>query len=183
MANMAQSYVFVMLDLDVPPVAGNTTRRVLLHAMETGFKPTSQRMTNNTVLLATSDKGPAPYLPPGPPATDTMAHRYVQLLFAQPSKLNVQASAFSDTQARFNFEIASFAKTMGLGEPVAGNFFMVDGKAGAGGASGTAKASGTARATGGGSRETTQPFTGTAGRMDLPMGLAGLMGGLVLAAV
>ena len=177
-ANTAQSYVFVMVDLDVPPAQGNSTRRILLHAMETGFKPTQQRMSNNTVLLATTDKGPAPYLPPGPPATDTMAHRYVELLFAQPASLKVQASDFADTQARFNFDVASFAQKNGLGEPLAANFFTVDGRAGAG-----ASPSGTATTSGGIARNTLQPFEGSAGRVDLSLGLAGFMGGLVLAAV
>lgn len=172
----AQSYVFVMLDLDVPPAQGNTTRRILLHAMETGFKPTQQQMNNGTVLLATSDSGPAPYLPPGPPATDTVAHRYVELLFAQPANLNVQASDFANTQARFNFDIVSFGQENGLGEPLAANFFTVDGRAGA-------SASGTATTSGGIARNTLQPFEGAAGRVDMSFGLAGLMGGLVLAAV
>jgi hypothetical protein len=173
---MAQTYVFVMLDLDVPPAQRNTTRRILLHAMETGFKPTQQRMANNTVLLTSTDTGPATYLPPGPPATDTMAHRYVELLFAQPTTLNVQASDFADTQARFNFDIVSFGQQNGLGEPLAANFFTVDGRAGAG-------ASGTATTSGGIARNTLQPFEGAAGRVDMSMGLAGLMGGLILAAV
>jgi len=165
-----------MLDLDVPPAQGNTTRRILLHAMETGFKPTQQRMTNNTVLLTSTDQGPAPYLPPGPPATDTMAHRYVELLYAQPAQLNLQASDFADTQARFNIDIESFAQQHGLGEPLAANFFTVDGRAGA-------SASGTATASGGIARNTLQPFEGAAGRVEMSLGLAGFVGGLVLAAV
>lgn len=170
------TYMFVMLDLDVPPTEGNSTRRVLLHAMNTGFKATQQKIGGSAVLLASSEKGPATYLGPSPPATDTIAHRYVQLLFQQPSTLQVQASDFADTQARINFNINSFMQTNGVSAPIAGNFFTVDGRAGA-------TASGTATASGGISRNTLQPFEGAAGRVDLSLGLAGLLGGLALVAV
>jgi phosphatidylethanolamine-binding protein (PEBP) family uncharacterized protein len=92
---MSETYMFVMLDLDVPPAEGSTARRVLLHAMNTGFKATQQRVGGTATILASTQKGPAAYLPPGPPATDTMAHRYVQLLFRQPDALAVQASDFA----------------------------------------------------------------------------------------
>jgi hypothetical protein len=144
-----------MLDLDVPPAAGNATRRVLLHAMNTGFKATKQSVAGGAVLLASSEKGPASYIGPGPPASDTMAHRYTQLLFKQPETLKASASEFADTSARIEFDMASFAKKNGLGEPVAGNFFMVDGRAGgaaAGGATGTRGAGGARQTGGGGSR-------------------------------
>ncbi|OAG04731.1 PEBP-like protein [Paraphaeosphaeria sporulosa] len=145
-----ETYVFVMLDLDVPAASGNSSRRVLLHAMNTGFKATKQSIAGGNVLLASSEKGPATYIGPSPPASDTIAHRYTQLLFKQPSTLKASASDFSNTQARIGFDIAGFAKQNGLGEPVAGNFFMVDGRAsGAAAATGTRGAGG-ARQTGGG---------------------------------
>lgn len=149
-----------MLDLDVPGQGKNTTRRTLLHAMETGFKATKQSVAGGAVLLASKEKGPAMYLPPGPPATDTMPHRYTQLLFKQPESLKVNATAFSNNQARIGFDIASFAKKMELGEPIAGNFFMVDGKASAGGKATGTKGAGGAKQTGGmggGKRNGTSP--------------------------
>jgi hypothetical protein len=172
----AETYVFVMLDLDVPPAQGNTTRRVLLHAMHTGFKASQQSMTNNTVLLTSTDEGPAAYLPPGPPATDTKPHRYVELVFAQPDSLNVRASDFASTQARIGFDIVSFGQKNGLGAPLAANFFTVDGRAGA-------SPSGTATTSGGIARNTLQPFEGNAGRVVVSLGLAGLLGGLALVVV
>ncbi|KAF9737387.1 hypothetical protein PMIN03_000927 [Paraphaeosphaeria minitans] len=148
-----ETYVFVMLDLDVPPAAGNDTRRVLLHALNTGFKATKQSVAGGDVLLASSEKGPATYISPGPPASDTIAHRYTQLLFKQPSTLEASASDFANTQARIGFDIEGFAKKNGLGEPVAGNFFMVDGRAnGSAGAMGTSGAGGARQTGGGGSR-------------------------------
>ncbi|KAF1969714.1 PEBP-like protein [Bimuria novae-zelandiae CBS 107.79] len=155
------TYVFVMLDLDVPPQGADTTRRVLLHAMNTGFKATQQSVAGGAVLLASSDKGPAKYIGPGPPATDTIPHRYTQLLFKQPASLQVSADAFADTQARFDFDVKAFAKEMGLGEPVAGNFFMVDGRVSA-----AAAPSGTRGA----------EFQGKAAAGGMPWGIAGLLG-------
>ncbi|KAF2113528.1 phosphatidylethanolamine-binding protein [Lophiotrema nucula] len=174
----ANTFMFVMMDLDVPPQGTNTTRRTLLHAMVTDFKPTQQKLSNNTVLLASTQKGPAAYIAPGPPATDPVAHRYVQLLFQQPATLKVQASDFSDTSKRIGFDINAFMKTQGLSAPLAANFFTVDGKA-SGSASGTA--TGTATGTGGIAKNTLQPFTGGASRVEMTW-LAGLVGGLAFMA-
>jgi hypothetical protein len=172
--NSSETFIFMMLDLDVPPANGSTTRRVLLHAMNTGFKPTQQRISGAMTLLASSEKGPAPYLAPGPPATDTVAHRYVQLLFQQPAKLKVQASDFANTQARIGFDVEKFMSQNGVKAPVAANFFKVDGRA---------AANGTATESGGRARNTVQPFEGAAGKAEVPHALFGLFGGLVLFAV
>ena len=176
--NMSATYMFVMLDLDVPPQKGGSTRRVLLHAMNTDFKPTKQKISGAAMLLASDSKGPAPYLSPGPPATDTVAHRYVQLLFQQPANLKVKASDFANTTARFDFDINSFMSTNGLGAPMAGNFFKVDGRANA-----TEAAGGSATESGGRSRSSAKPFEGAAAGLDVSHGLAGLLGGLVMLAV
>lgn len=172
--NASATYMFVMLDLDVPPQEGSNKRRVLLHALNTGFKATQQKTRGGATLLATTQRGPAPYLAPGPPATDTIPHRYVELLFQQPANLNVPASAFANTTGRFNFDIAKFMTEHKLSKPVAGNFFMVDGKA-----NGTA-GRGTATGTGGAPRRTSQPFEGAAAQTSLSSGLATLFGLSVL---
>lgn len=168
--------MFVMLDLDVPPAQGNSSRRVLLHAMNTGFKATQQKIGGNATLLTSTQKGPAAYISPGPPATDTKAHRYVEMLFQQPTSLQVTATDFANTTSRIGFDINTFAQKNGLGTPLAANFFTVDGRA-------SGSASGTATSSGGISKNTLQPFTGAAGRVDMSLGLAGLLGGLALIAV
>lgn len=176
MANSSATYMFVMLDLDVPPEEGSTKRRVLLHAMNTGFKATQQKISGSATLLASSEKGPANYIPPGPPPTDTIPHRYVQLLFQQPADLKVQASDFKDTSARINFDINAFMTKNKISAPMAGNFFMVDGRA-----SSTAKGTASARGSGGLPTSTVQPFTGAADRFRLPPATAGLLGVALLA--
>lgn len=168
--------MFVMLDLDVPPANGTSTRRVLLHALNTGFKATQQKMKGGATLLASSEKGPAAYIAPSPPATDTKAHRYVELLFQQPTKFKVQASDFAGVQDRINFDIASFASANSVGAPIAANFFLVDGRA-------NAATSGTATVSGGIARNTLQPFEGAASKANLPAGFVGALGGLVLLAI
>ncbi|KAJ4330754.1 hypothetical protein N0V87_009734 [Didymella glomerata] len=176
MANSSATYMFVMLDLDVPPEAGSTKRRVLLHAMNTGFKATKQKIGGSAMLLASSEKGPAAYIPPGPPPTDTIPHRYVQLLFQQPADLKIQASDFKETSARINFDINAFMAKNKVSAPMAGNFFMVDGRA-----SSTAKGTASPRGSGGLPTSTVQPFTGAADKFRLPPATAGLLGVALLA--
>jgi hypothetical protein len=166
--------MFVMLDLDVPPQQGNTTRRVLLHALQTGFKATQQKISGAATLLASTQNGPAMYLPPGPPATDTIAHRYVQLLFRQPASLKVQASDFANTTGRFNFDVNKFMTENKVGAPIAGNFFTVDGRAN------STSAGGTATPTGARPSRTIEPFTGKAGRREASYGVVAAIGGLVM---
>ncbi|KAF2021326.1 PEBP-like protein [Aaosphaeria arxii CBS 175.79] len=182
----SDSYIFVMIDLDVPPAEGQTTRRTILHAMITDFKATSQAVgSSGSRLLASQEKGPAAYIGPSPPATDSTPHRYVELLFQQPAQeLSVSEADFEDIQSRIGFEIEQFAQQNGLGEPLAANFFTVSGQPG-GGASGTAGSFGTATGSGGIVRNTLAPeeFEGRAGRVDFSLGFAGLVGGLVLAVV
>lgn len=171
--------MFVMLDLDVPPANTSTQRRVLLHCMNTGFKATKQQLMGTATLLASSEKGPAPYLAPSPPATDTVAHRYVELLFKQPASLNIKASAFARAQDRIGFNIESFMSQNGVSAPVAANFFRVDGRTSA-----TASGNG-ATASGAGARPTStpEPFTGAASEMSVPYGAAGMLSGLALFAL
>jgi hypothetical protein len=181
MIDASQTYMFVMLDLDVPPANGSTERRVLLHCMNTGFKATKQQLMGAATLLASSEKGPAAYIPPGPPATDTVAHRYVQMLFQQPASLNIQASAFAGVQDRIGFDIESFMSKNDVSAPLAANFFRVDGRIAAT-ASGTAAAAG-ASGTGATPTSTPQPFTGAADEVSVPYGTAGLLSGIALFAL
>ncbi|KAF2844715.1 PEBP-like protein, partial [Plenodomus tracheiphilus IPT5] len=169
----SDTYMFVMLDLDVPPANGTTERRVLLHAMITDFKATQQQVEGSSTLLASTATGPAAYLPPGPPATDTKAHRYVELLFQQPAGFNVQTSDFPSVQDRINFDLAAFATENSVDAPVAANFFTVDGRA-------TTAASGTPTTSGGIAGNTLTPFEGAAGRMMLPCGWAASLGAVML---
>jgi len=165
--------MFIMLDLDVPPANGTTTRRVLLHAMLTDFHATQQKSDNATTLLATRAAGPVAYLSPSPPATDTTAHRYVELLLHQPANFTVQASDFPTVQDRINFDFAAFATKNSVVSPIAANFFTVDGRV-------TTSPSGTSTGSGSNPTNILTPFEGAAGRMMLPGGWAPSLSAMLL---
>lgn len=169
--NASQTFIFMMLDLDVPPANGSTQRRVLLHAMKKGLKPMQQKVGSTLNWLTTSEQGPVAYLPPGPPPTDTVAHRYVQLLFEQPSTLTVKASDFPTVQSRINFDVQYFMHFNGVKPPIAANFFRVDGRA---------NATGSANGTGGVPGNTTISFEGAAVVKTVPLTLLSLLLGVVL---
>ena len=191
---MNEQYMFVMLDLDVPPANGTTERRVLLHCMNTGFRATRQQLSGAARLLASSQTGPAAYLPPNPPPVDTVPHRYVELLFKQPSNLSVSELTYANVQNRINFDIEAFMSENGVDAPLAANYFHVDGRAGAASATGSsASASGAPAAATGASpsgtgaraapSSTLVPFEGAAGKASVPVRTAAQLGGLALFAL
>ncbi|XP_004922749.1 protein D2 [Bombyx mori] len=65
------------------------------------------------------------YLGAAPPIA-TGLHRYVFLLYKQPSKLTFDEPRLPNisTVKRINFKIAEFAMKYNLGVPIAGNFFV-----------------------------------------------------------
>ncbi|KAM3959483.1 protein D3-like isoform 2-T5 [Aphomia sociella] len=65
------------------------------------------------------------YVGSGPPP-DTGLHRYVYLVYKQPSKLEFDEPRLPNTSGenRANFSIAKFAKKYNLGDPIAGNFYQ-----------------------------------------------------------
>jgi hypothetical protein len=72
--------------------------------------------------------------------------------------LQIAGGEFADRQARFNFDIGAFMAEHGLQEPVAANFFKVDGRGGTGVGTGGP----TATSSGGLNRNTLEPFQGGA---------------------
>ncbi|KAL3280718.1 hypothetical protein HHI36_003954 [Cryptolaemus montrouzieri] len=64
------------------------------------------------------------YVGSGPPK-DTGLHRYVFVLFKQPSKITFNEQKHSKTDGnRGNFSVKKFAEKYNLGDAVAGNFFQ-----------------------------------------------------------
>ncbi|TFK95283.1 hypothetical protein BDV98DRAFT_484353, partial [Pterulicium gracile] len=65
----------------------------------------------------------AEWLAPAPPSGSD-AHRYVVLLYKQPSNFSDQSIVIPGTPPPIlNFDVATFAAQVGLGEPVGGMFF------------------------------------------------------------
>lgn len=67
------------------------------------------------------------YIGSGPPK-DTGLHRYIFLVYKQPSKLTCDEKRLPDNSGdgRGGFKIAAFAKKYNLGNPVAGNFYQAE---------------------------------------------------------
>lgn len=67
------------------------------------------------------------YIGSGPPK-DTGLHRYIFLVYKQPSKLTFDENRLPDNSGdgRGCFKIAAFAKKYKLGNPVAGNFYQAE---------------------------------------------------------
>lgn len=84
-------------------------------------------------------------------------------------------NAFADIQQRIGFDVQQFAADNGLGEPVAGNFFTVDGRVRE---AEVVPGNATATVSGGIVRNTLVPFEGVAGRNDRSLAMGGLLGGL-----
>ncbi|OCL01566.1 PEBP-like protein [Glonium stellatum] len=147
------SGTFLFIMMGTPSRTPNSTRQTLLHCLNTGFKSTAPRTpsANTTILLASADTGPAPYLGPSPPAeSPPHGHRYVQFLFRQPDAFVVPADQQAAVSARRGFDLQGFVRAAGLGEPVAADFFVV-----VGGQSQLASASASGTGTGGGSASAT----------------------------
>ncbi|KAI1191002.1 PEBP-like protein [Nemania serpens] len=121
-------YVVVSIDLDAPfpsfPILGP-----ILHGLHIdlvvgapdgdGFAP----LEGNAEWLV-------PYVGPGPPKPSA-AHRYVFMVFEQPSSLDAAKtrsllglSPEVKLTSRMRWDEASFEKKLGLGEVLAGNYFL-----------------------------------------------------------
>ncbi|CAK7218195.1 hypothetical protein SBRCBS47491_003427 [Sporothrix bragantina] len=119
-ANATETYLFFMIDLDVP---SGSSRNTLLHAMIQDFKVGTDGKT-----LTSTATGPVSYMGPAPPKeTPAHPHHYVEVLFVQPAGFAVPAAQASVVRSRMGFKLADFVTAAQLGAPVAGNYFTVTG--------------------------------------------------------
>ncbi|KAK4152488.1 phosphatidylethanolamine-binding protein 4 [Chaetomidium leptoderma] len=124
------SYLWMMIDLDVPSNFQNPSsgpRRTNLHALITGFKPTTTAPTDGIYTLTppAGTSGPVAYVGPGPPPeTPPHAHRYVSLLYETAADFAVTKAQVGQT---FGFDLAVFVDKIKLGVPVRAGFFNVTG--------------------------------------------------------
>ncbi|KAI0058827.1 PEBP-like protein [Artomyces pyxidatus] len=80
--------------------------------------------TANRALLVNSTPAITDYLAPGPPP-GSGPHRYTVLLFVQPDNFSSAAAGLVDQSTpRTNFNLTTFAQKTGLGDPIAGTFFL-----------------------------------------------------------
>lgn len=110
--------VLIMIDLDV---VRNGTRVPNLH----WIAPSITAGTTNTsqlTLPASNAANGVDYRQPSPPVGD-YAHRYIYLLYAQPSTF--PTSLGNLTSNRIGFNLTTFASQYGLTTPVAANYILV----------------------------------------------------------
>jgi len=125
-------YLLAMVDPDAPAPA-NPTRAQILHWIQPGLTLDPVRSADNPFIwtLRNHSAPIVPYARPSPP-NYSPAHRYIELLFQQPSQTFVMPDAFSGFSAtnRTNFNVTLFAAAAGLGDPVAATYFLVSNQTG-----------------------------------------------------
>jgi len=114
---LAQStFVVAMIDPDSPyPL--NATSAQVRYFLGGGFKlnPTTGALTNSTPAVTD-------YIDINPPTT-SLPHRFVFLLYKDSAGFDAQ-KAVNTSAARSMFNLAAFAQSAGLGDPVAGTFML-----------------------------------------------------------
>ncbi|KAH7386414.1 phosphatidylethanolamine-binding protein [Cadophora sp. MPI-SDFR-AT-0126] len=125
------TYIFFMIDLDVPGslVGGSPGTRVTnLHCLLTGFSSSTTSTNGNLFPLTTKDTSPKSYVAPAPPVENPpYAHKYVEVLYAQPAGFKVPSSQTGAVSRGIGFDLTAFVRDAGLGAPVRANWFSVTG--------------------------------------------------------
>ncbi|GAM44068.1 hypothetical protein TCE0_060f19392 [Talaromyces pinophilus] len=115
-------YIVFMIDLDVPQ---NDTTVPFLHWYQPDLS--LDHKTGKLSIPKSSHLNKAEYYPPSPPPGHE--HRYVEVLFVQPSHYNLPSEferyMDKESSARVGFDIREFVKAAELKKPVAGNWFLV----------------------------------------------------------
>ncbi|KLO14881.1 PEBP-like protein [Schizopora paradoxa] len=116
-------FVLAMFDLDAP-TPQNRSLSQIRHFLGADF--TLNQTDGGSLLFTNSTPALSEYVQPGPPPGSD-PHRYVFLLFTQPTNFTTAAaSAFVNASTPItNFNISVFAAEMGLGNPIGGSFMKV----------------------------------------------------------
>ena len=120
---LSGTYLLSLVDPDASVPAAPTVAQYL-HWLQPGLIFSST--PNSTAFPANIPSAAAvAYARPAPPPTSS-AHRYITLLYAQPSNFSIPATfqGFSASN-RTKFNISVFAAETGLGAPIAANYFLV----------------------------------------------------------
>jgi len=116
-----ETFVVSMLDLDAPtPQNPNVSQ--IRHFLGANFHLEEQNRFGVS-LLSNSTPALSDFLQPTPPAGSD-PHRYIFLLFVQPPNFNKQDFVNASTPTT-DFSISTFAKEVGLGNPLGGSFMRV----------------------------------------------------------
>ncbi|PPR04058.1 hypothetical protein CVT24_010633 [Panaeolus cyanescens] len=114
------SFVVALVDPDAPTPQTAMMGSQFLQFLGGDFMadPVTGILLNNSAALME-------YTPPTPPSGSD-PHRYIVLVYNQSTNFDTDApSMFSSSTSQSSFDISTFAQSLGLGDPVAGNFFIV----------------------------------------------------------
>ncbi|KLO17322.1 PEBP-like protein [Schizopora paradoxa] len=130
-SQLHQTFVVSMIDLDAPtPQNPNVSQ--IRHFLGSNFHIDTESARANRLserfgvgMLVNSTEALSGFLQPTPPAGSD-PHRYVFLLFEQPAGFNEKVGQFVNASTPItDFSIATFAKQVGLGNPLGGSFMLV----------------------------------------------------------
>ncbi|RPA97322.1 PEBP-like protein [Choiromyces venosus 120613-1] len=110
-------YIVIMIDPDAPSRANPTSANVL-HWVKTDLRIRPTTATNITADNATA---PLSYAPPSPPS-GSGEHRYVFLLYDQPSGFALQGLP----EKRGGFNVSAWRELNGLAPAKAGTYFLAE---------------------------------------------------------
>ncbi|KAJ6547296.1 phosphatidylethanolamine-binding protein [Mycena capillaripes] len=117
-ASLTGTYTIAMVDADVVGAVYGTDG-VSRHWLENGVTVTDGTVSNASSTAITAYAGPGPTSGSGP-------HRYVVLLYAQPSTFKAPADLSAPVDGVHKFDLNGYVKDSGLGDIVAANYFTVE---------------------------------------------------------
>ncbi|KAI0719403.1 phosphatidylethanolamine-binding protein [Cerioporus squamosus] len=177
-----ETFVLVLVDPDAP-TPQNTTFAQIRHLLAGGLRPNGSLADG--ALLVNSTPAVSDYLKPNPSAGSD-PHRYFSLcppdafstdghlllsytvlLYVQPENFDASVPRFVNASTPiFGFNISVFAQELGLGSPIAGNFFT------AGPISNSSANSSSATSSGAAATTQSQPSSGLMSASTTSIGLA-----------
>jgi len=116
-ATLTGDFTIAMVDADV--VGADESGGVNRHWLENGVTVSSGTVSNPSATTITAYAGPGPASGSGP-------HRYVVLLYQQPSTFKAPSDLSTTVEGVHKFDLSSYVKDSGLGEIIAANYFTVE---------------------------------------------------------
>jgi len=118
-ASLTGTFTIAMVDADVVGTAYGSDG-VNRHWLANGVT-----VAGGTTVSDASATNISTYAGPGP-ATNSGPHRYVVLLYAQPSTFTAPADLSAPVDGVHKFDLNAYVKDSGLGDLVAANYFIVE---------------------------------------------------------
>jgi phosphatidylethanolamine-binding protein (PEBP) family uncharacterized protein len=111
------NYTLVMVDADI--VGSKLPNGQTRHWLVNGVTVNGSTLSNSSAIAITEYAGPAPAAGSGP-------HRYVVLVYAQPSSFKAPTAFSQPNMGVSTFDFNGYVKDSGLGPLVAGTYFTVE---------------------------------------------------------